>query len=115
MSLKAYLLTRTTGVVCRTTAHKVFPAMYIENVTQHAFDDLSAEDPDFPFIQGLAEAGLISSNLTKTGVVEKGMQSGVFFEPDSPLSRQDLVTWKVALDRHQLSTIDKEVWESSCK
>jgi hypothetical protein len=26
----------------------------------------------------------------------------------SPLSRQDLVTWKVALDRHQLSTIDKE-------
>jgi hypothetical protein len=28
--------------------------MYIENVTQHAFDDLSAEDPDFPFIQGQA-------------------------------------------------------------
>jgi len=23
-------------------------------VTQHAFDDLSAEDPDFPFIQGQA-------------------------------------------------------------
>jgi hypothetical protein len=54
MSLKAYLLTRTTGVVCRSTAHKVFPAMYIENVTEHAFDDLSAEDPDFPFIQGQA-------------------------------------------------------------
>jgi hypothetical protein len=26
--------------------------MYIENVTQHAFDDVSAEDPDFAFIQG---------------------------------------------------------------
>ncbi len=39
-------------VVCRSTAHKVFPAMYIENVTQHAFDDVSAEDPDFAFIQG---------------------------------------------------------------
>jgi hypothetical protein len=33
-------------------------------------------------LTGLAEAGLISSNLSKTGVVEKGMQSGVFFEPD---------------------------------
>jgi hypothetical protein len=75
-------LIASSGRLARTTAHKVFPAMYIENVTQHAFDDLSAEDPDFPFIQGLAEAGLISSNLTKTGVVEKGMQSGVFFEPD---------------------------------
>ncbi|KAH9553102.1 hypothetical protein CY35_09G101900 [Sphagnum magellanicum] len=101
-------LIASSGRLARSTAHKVFPAMYIENVTEHAFDDLSAEDPDFPFIQGLAEAGLISSNLSKTGVVEKGMQSGVFFEPDSPLSRQDLVTWKVALDRHQLSTIDKE-------
>ncbi|CAM6036449.1 unnamed protein product [Sphagnum compactum] len=101
-------LIASSGRLARSTAHKVFPAMYIENVTQHAFDDLSAEDPDFPFIQGLAEAGLISSNLSKTGVVEKGMQSGVFFEPDRPLSRQDLVTWKVALDRHQLSTIDKE-------
>jgi hypothetical protein len=33
-------------------------------------------------LTGLAEAGLISSNLSKTGVVEKGMQSGVFFEPN---------------------------------
>jgi hypothetical protein len=75
-------LIASSGRLARSTAHKVFPAMYIENVTQHAFDDLSAEDPDFPFIQGLAEAGLISSNLSKTGVVEKGLQSGVFFEPD---------------------------------
>jgi hypothetical protein len=32
--------------------HKVFPAMYIENITDLAFDDVPVEDPDFPFIQG---------------------------------------------------------------
>lgn len=26
--------------------------MYIENVTELAFDDITAEDPDFPSIQG---------------------------------------------------------------
>lgn len=30
----------------------MYPAMYIENVTELAFDDVTPEDPDFPFIQG---------------------------------------------------------------
>jgi hypothetical protein len=37
---------------CRSSVHKVFPAMYIENITDLAFDDVPVEDPDFPFIQG---------------------------------------------------------------
>ncbi|XP_057248765.1 uncharacterized protein LOC104908164 isoform X3 [Beta vulgaris subsp. vulgaris] len=44
---------------------KVYPAMFIENVTELAFDDITPEDPDFTFIQGLAEAGLISSKLSR--------------------------------------------------
>jgi hypothetical protein len=40
--------------------------MYIDNVTELAFDDVTPEDPDFPFIQGLAEAGLISSKLSRS-------------------------------------------------
>jgi len=28
--------------------------MYIDNVTELAFDDVTPEDPDFPFIQGEA-------------------------------------------------------------
>jgi hypothetical protein len=40
------------------------------------------QPPFILFVYSLAEAGLISSNLSKTGMVEKGMQSGVFFEPD---------------------------------
>lgn len=69
--------------------------MYIENVTELAFDDITPEDPDFPFIQGghwsvftfmlkqgsyyvnlfsslnsigLAEAGLISSKLSNNNM-----------------------------------------------
>lgn len=30
----------------------MYPAMYIENVTELAFDDITPEDPDFPSIQG---------------------------------------------------------------
>jgi len=36
----------------RNTISKVFPAMYIENVTELAFDDITPEDPDFSSIQG---------------------------------------------------------------
>ncbi len=49
---RIYLLMMATVVMYRSTAHKVLPAMYIENVTQLAFDDISAEDQDFAFIQG---------------------------------------------------------------
>ena len=39
-------------VPCRNTASKVYPAMFIENITELAFDDVTPEDPDFPSIQG---------------------------------------------------------------
>lgn len=38
----------------RNTSSRVYPAMYIDNVTGLAFDDVTPEDPDFPFIQGEA-------------------------------------------------------------
>lgn len=72
------------------------------------FDDVDKDDPDFPFIQGLAEAGLISSRLTDN-------QSAIAFNPDEPLTREDLISWKVPLDFRQsfpTTTIDniKETW-----
>jgi hypothetical protein len=91
----------------RSTAHKVFPAMYIENVTQHAFDDVSAEDPDFAFIQGLAEAGLISSNLSKTGVEDNGIHTGVSFEPDRCPSFCQRVTEMSMSKIHQYYALNK--------
>ncbi|KAF7076646.1 hypothetical protein CFC21_081267 [Triticum aestivum] len=90
----------------RNTYSKVYPAMYIENVSELAFDDVTTEDPDFPFIQ---EAGLISSKLSRSDmeVAENVENNHYFFSADSPLSRQDLVSWKMALDKRQLPEVDK--------
>jgi hypothetical protein len=57
--------------------------------TQPAFTDVSSDRPDFPMIQGLAEAGIIPSKLTGDETL---------FRPDAPLTRADLIGWKVPLD-----------------
>jgi len=49
------------------------------------FKDVPQSDPDFPFIQGLANAGIIDRNSQT-------------FHPDRPLTREVLVQWKVPLD-----------------
>ncbi|KAL2542071.1 S-layer-like proteiny domain [Abeliophyllum distichum] len=53
------------SALSRNTMSKVCPAMYIDNVSELAFDDITPEDFDFPSIQGLAEAGLIASKLSR--------------------------------------------------
>ena len=73
-----------------------------------AFTDVDKSDRDFRLIQGLAEAGLIPSILTKDSNALK-------FRPDAPLTREDLIGWKVPLDVRKalpsasLDTI-KETW-----
>ncbi|MEH2108667.1 S-layer homology domain-containing protein [Nostoc sp.] len=75
---------------------------------QPAFTDVSAKDPDFPAIQGLAEAGLIPSPLSGDSTV-------VLFRPDAPLTREQLLLWKLPLDTRQalpsanLDTV-KQTW-----
>ncbi|KAL3683241.1 hypothetical protein R1sor_001263 [Riccia sorocarpa] len=103
-------LIASTSTLARSPTHKVFPAMYIENSTELAFNDVSPEDPDFPYIQGLAEAGLIASNLSRHDSSEDGRSTdGAVFLPDSTVSRQDLVSWKLALEKHNLVPVDKQV------
>ncbi|MEH2437390.1 MAG: S-layer homology domain-containing protein [Nostoc sp.] len=76
--------------------------------TQPVFSDVSAKDPDFPVIQGLAEAGLIPSPLSGDSTV-------VLFRPDAPLTREQLLLWKLPLDSRQalpsanLDTV-KQTW-----
>lgn len=41
--------------MCRSSANKVLPAMYIEEETELAFDDITPEDPDFAAIQGMSD------------------------------------------------------------
>ncbi|WP_017653533.1 S-layer homology domain-containing protein [Fortiea contorta] len=62
--------------------------------TQPAFSDVSPKDASFPAIQGLAEAGLIPSSLS-------GDATAVLFRPDAPLTREQLVLWKLPLDTRQ--------------
>jgi hypothetical protein len=58
---------------------------------QPAFQDIKPSDPDFGAIQGLANAGLIPSPLS-------GASTIVTFRPDAPLTREDLILWKVPVD-----------------
>nr|WP_211176294.1 S-layer homology domain-containing protein [Brasilonema sp. UFV-L1] len=79
-------------------------AMYVNNPakqirlasenSQPTFQDVPKTDPDFRAIQGLAEAGLIPSTLS-------GDSTAVLFQPDAPLTREQLILWKVPLDTRQ--------------
>ncbi|NJL65299.1 MAG: S-layer homology domain-containing protein [Methylacidiphilales bacterium] len=62
--------------------------------TQPAFSDVAKNNPDFPVIQGLAETGLIPSPLS-------GDATEVLFRPDAPLTREQLILWKLPLDTRQ--------------
>ena len=73
-----------------------------------AFSDVKNTDPDFAAIQGLAEAGLIPSPLS-------GDSTQVLFRPDAPLTREQMLLWKIPLDTRQglpsasLDTV-KQTW-----
>ncbi|MDJ0796469.1 MAG: S-layer homology domain-containing protein [Calothrix sp. MO_167.B12] len=69
--------------------------VYFASVSDRpVFKDVSPQDPNFPTIQGLAEAGLIPSSLS-------GDTSAVLFSPDAPLTREQLLLWKIRLDTRQ--------------
>lgn len=103
-------LVSASSALSRNSISKVYPAMYIENFTELAFDDVTPVDPDFTSIQGLAEAGLISSKLSKRDMLSSPDEDigSFYFHPDSPLSRQDLVTWKMALEKRRLPEADRK-------
>lgn len=87
------------------------PALQIREAAfgnQKTFQDVASSDPDFAAIQGLADAGLIPSALS-------GDSSAVLFRPNAPLTREQLIAWKVPLDTRQalpnasLETV-KDTW-----
>ncbi|MGV0025633.1 S-layer homology domain-containing protein [Phormidesmis priestleyi] len=62
--------------------------------SQPAFQDVARTDADFATIQGLAEAGLIPSSLS-------GNSTAVLFRPDAPLTREEMILWKMPVDMRQ--------------
>ncbi|MBD2772809.1 S-layer homology domain-containing protein [Iningainema tapete] len=81
-------------VAANNAMHANNPAKQIRLASQSAqpaFRDVPKTHPDFPAIQGLAEAGLIPSSLS-------GDSTAVLFRPDAPLTREQLILWKIPLD-----------------
>jgi len=72
----------------------------VQQVQTPAFQDIPSSDPDFAIIQGLAEAGIIPSQLAGETTISR-------FSPDAPLTRETLLMWKVPLDiRGNLPSVD---------
>lgn len=72
------------------------------------FKDVSSSNPNFPYIQGLAEAGFIPSPLS-------GDTDQATFQPNQFLTREVLLSWKVPIDFRKIlpsATTSKvqEVW-----
>jgi hypothetical protein len=71
------------------------------NTDTPIFADVPNTDPDFSVIQGLVNAGLVSSGSAG--------KANNLFKPNAPLTREDLVLWKVPLDlRRPLPTATAE-------
>jgi hypothetical protein len=100
-----WLVTANNRIYATVPAKQIRP---VSQPSQPAFQDVTPKDADFPYIQGLAEAGLIPSQLT-------GDTSALLFRPNAPLTRENLIQWKVPLDSRKalpsasLDTI-KQTW-----
>ncbi|XP_042432087.1 uncharacterized protein LOC122018741 isoform X2 [Zingiber officinale] len=79
------------------------------------FDDVNPDNPDFWYIQSLAEAGIVLSKLsalTFTSTLNNGVVSGpkkIQLLPQSFLSRFDLLNWKALLEYSLPSKFDVEM------
>ncbi|GLJ10968.1 hypothetical protein SUGI_0139040 [Cryptomeria japonica] len=104
------------SVFARNPSDRVFPSAYVEGVTVLAFDDISQEDPDFPYIQGLAEAGVIYSklsfnNLNFSNDDTKLCHAWTMFYPENHLSRVDLLSWKMFAEHKHLPEVHSTTLE----
>ncbi|KAL3510867.1 hypothetical protein ACH5RR_030268 [Cinchona calisaya] len=95
-------LVRANSQLERSHMHRIVSSAALSGSTIAAFDDVNVEDPDFVHIQCLAEAGIIPSKLLDgnytSNLNDSEGQQGVFFSPESFVSRQDLICWKAKLE-----------------
>ncbi|CAH8266714.1 unnamed protein product [Arabidopsis lyrata] len=89
-------LVRSNLLLERNPMHRIVPAVALAGSSIPAFDDINTADPDFEYIQALAEAGITSSKLSgKDSQNDSGNNN---FYPESFVSRLDLVNWKAQLE-----------------
>ncbi|CAF1739680.1 unnamed protein product [Brassica oleracea var. botrytis] len=82
-------LVRLTSLLERNPKHRIVPAVALAGSSVPAFEDVNITDPDFEYIQALAEAGITSSKLSG---------NDISFHPENFVSRLDLVNWKAELE-----------------
>lgn len=99
-------LARANLLLERKYKHKIVPSIAISGSTISAFDDVSVEDPDFLYIQSLAEAGIV---LSKLSLDDSSWQKGAKFSPERFISRQDLISWKAKLDYEVMPGLSEEI------
>ncbi|KAL8549370.1 hypothetical protein ACS0TY_008269 [Phlomoides rotata] len=95
----------------RSRIHRINPSAALCGSRITAFDDVGLEDPDFEYIQTLAEAGIIRSKLSDRsyGSNLNGSEKLVKFSPERFISRQDLITWKAKLEYIVMPGISQEM------
>ncbi|EOA25706.1 hypothetical protein CARUB_v10019059mg [Capsella rubella] len=89
-------LVRSNLLLERNPMHRIVPAVALAGSSIPAFDDINTADPDFEYIQALAEAGITSSKLS--GEDSRNDLGNINFNPESFVSRLDLVNWKAQLE-----------------
>ncbi|XP_044491120.1 uncharacterized protein LOC123215118 isoform X2 [Mangifera indica] len=84
----------------RSPKHRIVPSISLSGSVVAAFNDVDVEDPDFEFIQALAEAGIVPSKLSgkNYGSDHSEGQQSVNFFPERFISRQDLIGWKAQVE-----------------
>ncbi|CAL1392864.1 unnamed protein product [Linum trigynum] len=92
-------LVRLNSLLERNPKHRIVPTISLSGSLAVAFDDISVDDPDFVYIQALAEAGIIPSKLSSTSLFSVTPEDGSFyFNPDRYLSRKDMINWRAQLE-----------------
>ncbi|CAL0315302.1 unnamed protein product [Lupinus luteus] len=94
-------LVKSSSSLEKNSRHIIAPIVSHSGSIVTAFDDISGEDPDFRFIQALAEAGVVPSKLSwknSSNSTESDGQENIKFFPDRFISRQDLVDWRAQLE-----------------
>ncbi|KAL9254173.1 hypothetical protein AKJ16_DCAP03508 [Drosera capensis] len=91
-------LVRANSLLERNQKLKINPSLALSGSLNAAFQDANIEDPDFGFIQALAEAGVVFSKISTK---EHGSCN---FYTDRFISRQDLIEWKAQLEYDLNST-----------
>ncbi|KAK4741495.1 hypothetical protein SAY87_025083 [Trapa incisa] len=88
---------------------RIVPTSSLSDSTIPAFDDVGVEDPDFKYIQALAEAGVIPSKLSVDESSHRSESQGmILFFPEKFISRLDLINWRVQLEYDFVPGIEEQ-------